>query len=946
MVAWTMRTWRSWTSRPPDQPWDHYLSQVGAPAAWEQGLTGDGVTVAVLDSGVDDEHPALVGQVTAERNFSDSPTTDDVAGHGTHVASLLAGTGAGAVGARQGIAPGATLLAGKVLGDGNQGQVSWIIAGMEWATGRGADVVNLSLGGRAVAATDPLVESLERLTASTDTLFVVAAGNRGWVSTDMFSIDTPGVAPSALTVAAVRGDDVQAIFSSEGPTLDGYGLKPDVSAPGVDLLGANAGAREGDPDLYRPDSGTSMATPVVAGAVTLLAEQHPDWSADRLKAAVMSSAYRADPFDPEDPWRTGAGRLDLATATGGLHAATASVDVGYLAHPDDSPQTRRVRLVNDGDQPVTLTAADTLLGADGEPAPEDAVTVEPADVTVPAHGEAAVDVSVDPAALPDTVWRGLVTLFDGAGEERLRLPVGMYDETESYELRISVLDRNGDPWNPHAGAGHPHADPTLQLFDRASSWMARVHPDENGEATVRVEPGAYSLFGRVFTPGATPEQTTMAVVGTTDLTVDGDTEVVLDARQARPLTAPVVEGHDVSVEGAVLLYQSRTGGEFPEWYTEGLTITPEDIEAGRVLHTPVAPVSTGVFEASVRWLLRTGPRHGAGDTEVVDLLAATPDFSADLSPRLDRRAQRDLARVDRDVHPVGHHGIHLLKSVAWTTDSEVETVMWQEVRPPYADRVLTNVDPDQRRQTCLEVEANNWSAMCGAVPPLRDGETVDVEVGGDLHVAPAVAFRTPDVLFYAGGVSDGRHWGPIGLVPPPGEVVLLAEDGEELGRSEGNIGGFEVPNRTLRLRLVHEQDMSGTPLQVAARTRTVWDFTTAPPADIGQARGLPLPLLDVDHDPDLTPEGTAPRHGPLKMAPRFDSPVGVTWVSDVQLWWSADDGEHWQLLPVDREDGTTFSARLTGEDWRRGDDLSLRVVARDQDGNRVDQTVIGMIPTP
>ncbi len=933
------------TATVADQPWDHYLSQVDAPAAWGQGLSGAGVTVAVLDSGVDDQHPALSGQVVAEQNFSDSPTADDVAGHGTHVASLLAGSGAGSEGARQGIAPGVTLLSGKVLGDENQGQISWIIAGMEWATAQGSDVVNLSLGGRAVSATDPLVESLERLSASTDTLFVVAAGNRGWISTDPFSIDTPGIARSALTVAAVRANDVQATFSSEGPTVESRALKPDVSAPGVDLLGANAGARAGDPDLYRPDSGTSMATPVVAGAVALLAEQHPGWSADRLKAAVMSSAHRADSFDMEDPWRTGAGRLDLAAATGDLHATTPAVDVGYLTHPNDAAQTRPVHLSNDGDHAVTLTATDSFVDVDGNPASADAVAVEPAVVTIPAHDQAVVDVTVDPATIADTMWRGLVTFSDGA-EERLRVPVGVYDEPESYDLDIRVLDRNGDPWDTDAEAGHPHADPSLQLFDRASGRMERIHPDEKGEATVRVRPGVFSLFGRVFTPGATEDQTTMTIVGTTDLTVDEDTRLVLDARQARPLTAPVVAGHDVSVDGAVLLYRSGTDGEFPTGYTEGLVIAPEDVAAGRVFHTPVASVSTGTFEASARWLLRAEPQHGPGSAKVLDLLASTRDFGAELSPRLDHRAQRDLARVDHVVHPVGRFGAHVMGSVAWTTVSNVETVVRQEVRPPYTDRVLTNVDPDQRRATCVSVEANNWSSACGSVPTLREGETADVEIGGDLHITPTTAFRGPEDLFVAGGLSDGRHLGPLGITTPAGTMVLLTANGEELGRSRGSVGGFEVPNRPLRVRLDYEQPMTGTPLHVAARTRTVWDFVTAPPTDISQQGTLPLPLLDVDHNPELTPDGAAPRHGPLVLAPRFDSPTGHTRVSDVRLWWSADGGKHWRAAPVRRQGEADFSARLTGNEWRRGTDLSLRVVGRDQAGNRVDQTVIGLIPTP
>ena len=106
--------------------------------------------------GVDEGHPALAGQVDARANFTDAPSAEDGNGHGTHVASLLGGTGAGSGGARQGIATGADLISGKVLADSGEGRESWVIAGMEWAAAQGADVVNLSLGGSSGERDDPL----------------------------------------------------------------------------------------------------------------------------------------------------------------------------------------------------------------------------------------------------------------------------------------------------------------------------------------------------------------------------------------------------------------------------------------------------------------------------------------------------------------------------------------------------------------------------------------------------------------------------------------------------------------------------------------------------------------------------------------------------------------------------------------------------------------------
>jgi subtilisin family serine protease len=136
------------------------------------------VKVAVLDTGVDATHPDLAGRIKQTQNFTSSADTVDRFGHGTHVADIVAGSGAASNGSRKGVAPGADLLVGKVLGDDGAGYDSWIIAGMEWAAAQGATVVNMSLGGDPTDGTDPLSEAVDRISADSGTLFVVAAGTR------------------------------------------------------------------------------------------------------------------------------------------------------------------------------------------------------------------------------------------------------------------------------------------------------------------------------------------------------------------------------------------------------------------------------------------------------------------------------------------------------------------------------------------------------------------------------------------------------------------------------------------------------------------------------------------------------------------------------------------------------------------------------------------------
>ncbi|MBB0233101.1 S8 family serine peptidase, partial [Streptomyces calidiresistens] len=175
-------------------------ARIGAPAARELGLDGEGVTVAILDTGIDATHPDLADRVVAQVNFTDAPDIGDVVGHGTHVGSTVAGTGAASDGLYTGVAPGADLLDVKVLNDDGYGFDSEIIAGMEWAVEQNADIVNMSLGGFVTDRLPPIEEALERLSAQSDTLFVVAAGNEGPFTA---SLSAPGTAEAALTVGAL-----------------------------------------------------------------------------------------------------------------------------------------------------------------------------------------------------------------------------------------------------------------------------------------------------------------------------------------------------------------------------------------------------------------------------------------------------------------------------------------------------------------------------------------------------------------------------------------------------------------------------------------------------------------------------------------------------------------------------------------------------------------------
>jgi subtilisin family serine protease len=503
---------------------DQSVPQVGAPAAWQAGYDGAGTTVAVLDTGVDAGHPDLAGQVVGSANFSNEPTTADGYGHGTHVASTIAGTGAASGGRYKGVAPGARLLNVKVCNGAGICPTSWVLAGMEWAATHGADVVNLSLGGDQTDGTDPLSTAVNTLTAAHDVLFVIAAGNRG---PGAGTVSSPGAADAALTVAAVDKSDHIASFSSRGPRVGDRAVKPDLAAPGVDIAAARAAGTDfGTPvdDRYTRANGTSMATPHVAGGAAILAGQHPDWTAGRLKSVLMGSAAAVD----AGAFQVGTGRLDISRAvTAKVEAVGASVSFGPLKWPHDTASARPVTYRNDGAAPVTLDLAVSATDEKGAPAPAGLFTVSATQVTIPANGTASVDLAVSPRGMPAGSYGGQLTATGSDGAV-VRTAFGADLELESYDLTVDLIDRNGK-------SPDPSLFPTFfSVFDYATG---KVYSRLASGRTLRLPPGDYAVLGYVTT--AAPGEPDTAQLAYPQIRLGADTRLVLDARQAHKVTVNV-----------------------------------------------------------------------------------------------------------------------------------------------------------------------------------------------------------------------------------------------------------------------------------------------------------------------------------------------------------------------------------------------------------------------
>ena len=361
----------------------------GASYAYQQyGLTGQGVGVAIVDSGIRycsdlDVLGSGTPRVRAAISFvPGSTSTDDLCGHGTHVAGIAGGNGALSTGPNYsqtfyGVARDANLINVRVLDQNGASSVSTVISGLQWVISHKAQynirVVNLSLGhpvGESYT-TDPICQTVEALYKA-GIVVVCAAGNEGRVNgtlntpgldnegwgTSYGSIQSPGNDPYVITVGAtksmdgIRADDRIATYSSRGPSRLDLVMKPDIVAPGNRVIslysynstlfqydsanGNNLPARTyekttwtGNSTDYFQLSGTSMASPVVAGAVALMLQANPSLTPDTIKARLMLSAdkwYAAD--GTADPLTYGAGYLDIPAAL-----ASAAVAQGPAASP-------------------------------------------------------------------------------------------------------------------------------------------------------------------------------------------------------------------------------------------------------------------------------------------------------------------------------------------------------------------------------------------------------------------------------------------------------------------------------------------------------------------------------------------------------------------------------------------------------------------------------------
>ncbi|MFI0452229.1 S8 family serine peptidase [Actinomadura sp. 6N118] len=890
---------------------DKSVPRIGAPAAWQAGSTGKGVTVGVLDTGIDAGHPDLADAVAASKDFTgNTKGVQDGNGHGTHVASII--TGDGVADRRfRGVAPDAKLAVGKVLGDDGSGSMSQVIAGMEWAAGQRLRVVNLSLGASLPSdGTDPVSTAVNTLTERTGTLFVVASGNAGADG----SVGVPGVADAALTVGAVDGDDNRAPFSSSGPRRGDGAVKPDITAPGVEIAAARAqGTELGEPvgDHYVRASGTSMAAPHVAGAAALLAQAYPAWAPARLKAALMNTAK---PNDTDTVYRQGAGRVDVGRAV----SQRIWTEEGSLSFHVKEKVSKTVTFRNDSSAPVTLDLGLTSQNPSGEPAPEGMFEVSPAKIEVPANGTASASVTVDPAKSSATgSYSGRLT----AGQ--LTLPVGALLEPPLHTVTLSGIDRTGRPVG-----GTIESLPWVGLIDLKTGEYASTFVS-GGKVVARVPAGRYGLTAAVNTLAADGTFKDSTLFSRPALDVDRDITINADARRGKRVSTrldsrtAVQSGFDEAgvsetVAGSPVAFGIGSDGPAVGLFAEPSAKTTDHPYTFYFVTTRVEP---------------DGPRayHLA--------LLSQKRIPANLTFRI---RDRQLAKLDSRYH--SDKPLSGLRITGVVLPGQFFPSGGGEYAVSLPGRRIEFYSPVQNvnwARYLVSGESNTGFEENAIDPPMRAGRSLRADwnkaafttsLRGNRKCA-----RCPVAISAGPFESANASWQ---AKPETQTTVTVHRDGQLLGSADSDTVLVTTPpgRASYSVHATATRKVAWTALGTRSEARWTFPYTPAPKA----FEEPPLYSLRATGPFDLTNHAPS---GPFRLTvgvvdTRLDTqthPLPNLRTLAVEV--SYDDGKTWHETKVTADGTNRWQAQLVHPATHQGH-VSLRLRASDGDAASVEQTVL------
>ncbi|MEV0350304.1 S8 family serine peptidase [Nonomuraea sp. NPDC050680] len=852
---------------------DESVKQIGAPEAWKQGFTGKGVKVAVLDSGYDPDHPDLKNVVKQARNFSDEPDIRDNIGHGTHVTSIVAGADE----KYRGVAPDAEIALAK-LGSASFTD-SALLTAMEWAAVEvKAKIVNMSLGAPDTPELDPVEQAVNTLSERTGALFVVAAGND-----PINPVSSPGTADAALTVGAVDRQGRLAPFSSKGPRDGDHAIKPDVTAPGVGIVAAQAGGG------HVAMSGTSMAAPHVTGAAAILAQRHPDWTGSRLKAALVGTAV---PTVDATPYQQGAGLVDLVRALAQpVVAEPANLQAVFPFGAADQVQTRIVTYTNAGDTPVTLD-----LAGEGELLHLSAERVE-----VPAHGQASVTLTFDARGKATGDHTGIVTA--GSGKQVIRTLAGAYIEPESHNVTITAVGRSGTPADPQARIYNPDTGAERDLFF------------EQGSARIRLPKGQWNLLTETSEPEGSTIAHAIITVGETDQ------QVALDARAGKQVRFAIDDPDAVQQRG--FDFQVAFGKWAMTWltfkkYPDRLFVVPTRQPGLKLMIRNMWVNQTTVYDLA--------QRH-------VDEIPDEPVYAA---------KRRDLAKTTTTHRASGVAA----KGILWTgarlgdaPDEFLQAPLDEFDLPSTLTHYRTPglVWDSQLQVGTATIADEGRTARRGATRQVWNAAVTGPSLAG------LNARRTGDKLVLRAGAmfADGVA-GRAGTDAAATGSATVARDGQVLARAGLTGCAIEIPG-TCELRANVPGEAATYTISTSLRRQVPYSTLSTAVDAVWTVRSAhtagerPLPLMAMRYAPAGLDDLNRAAPGSMTRLPMWLEGSPGAPVKSVRLEMSDDDGATWRLIPTARA-GSGWTATVPNP--RTPGHVSLRTRVEDASGAGLTQTVI------
>ncbi|MFI9628740.1 S8 family peptidase [Streptomyces sp. NPDC052042] len=899
---------------------DKSVPQIGTPSAWKAGYTGKGVKIAVLDTGVDATHPDLKNQVLEAKNFSDASDTKDRYGHGTHVASIAAGTGAKSGGKFKGVAPEAKLIAGKVLDDDGYGDDSGILAGMEWAVAQGADIVNLSLGGDDTPGIDPLEAAVNKLSADKGVLFAIAAGNEG---DEPGTVGSPGSADAALTVGAVDDRDRLAEFSSRGPRVGDGAIKPDVTAPGVDITAAAAPGSVIDkevgqsPSGYLTISGTSMATPHVAGAAALLKQQHPDWKYTELKGALTASTKPG----AYTPFQQGSGRISVDRAIAQTVVAdpvSLNYGVQQWPHTDDTPVTKQITYRNLGATDVTLDLAVDGTGPQGKPAPAGFFTLGGDKVTVPAGGSADVPLTVDTRLGGNANGSYSAYVVATGSGQTVRTAAAVDREVESYDLTLKVIGRDGKPAefyeNDLAGLSGP----------ARGSWL---HPTgDGGTVKLRVPKGGYALNTAIYTD---PEDSAKGTDWLTrpKLDIAKNTSVTLDARTTKPVdfTLPATGTKDL-LAAPEIQFETKDIGYGYGWYLNSY-------RGLRTAHLGPKVTDGSLYQQWIgSWTKGAATRYdiavGGRVTQAATGYKRT--FTAGQMAKMNIGVG---ASVKGKTGEIGAWGLLPNSSGAWGAWSAHKLPGTVTAYVSTADKVKWSFDLLQEGGT----DADGFPVIdavytLDGLPALKPGATyakkMNTAVFGPALGTDLGIFREGNELVADLALSsDGS--GNYGASTYSSVKTVLYRNGKKLVQNTNPLEGepITVPSGAADYRLTTSVRLSPKVSAVSGRIDASWSFRSKK-----TGYQTALPASTVRFTPNVTLDGKVTAGKTASVPVKVQGAAAGKNLKSLTVYVSYDGGKTWKKSAVK-------SGKLSVKNPAKGKSISYKANVTDKKGNKSSVTI-------